>query len=95
MTKIWPCTIIPARYGGCYENGSWLAFPCEYDAIPEDVYGSDIPAMIWWESPAADMVGRGATPDAAIANLRERVSYDGEFLDQGERLRWERLCTTY
>lgn len=66
----WPVTILPARYSGSYEGGRWLAFPCEYNSVPDEVYGSDVECSIWWRTAeAASMVGRGEAPDAALADL--------------------------
>lgn len=69
----YPLTIISTRYGGTYEGGKFVAFPCEEWAIPDDVQGGDVECMAWWDR-YAEGVGRGATPDAALADLIERQS---------------------
>lgn len=82
-TPIYPVTITAARYGGSYEGGTWCAFNAYPHHLPPDHDGSDIECMTFWRSDGADRVGRGSSPDAALADLMERVKLYGE----SERMR--------
>lgn len=71
----YPVTICPARYGGTYEGGPWLAFPVQPEILAnlawEDWNGSDIECTQWWARAAAEgwPVGRGDAPDLAYRDL--------------------------
>lgn len=78
----YPCTIIPTRYGGSYEGGSWAAFPCHPEAIPWQVSGGDPDAWEWWDSCESNYVGRGASPEEALTDLKRRLA--AVPLDDGE-----------
>ena len=77
--SIYPVTIVQARYGGTYEGGlgscTWLCFPVSPDELSapswQDWEGSDIECMYWWKQADRDgwPIGRGASPDAAYADL--------------------------
>lgn len=69
----YPCTIVPARYGGCYEGGTWLAFPGDPDAIPEGWDGGDLECAEFFARHREAPIGRGNTPDAAHRDLVERI----------------------
>ena len=40
--RVYPCTVISARYDGTYEGGQWLAFHCYPDQIPPGATDSDV-----------------------------------------------------
>lgn len=63
--------ITAARYGGCYEGGEWLAFAF----LPDDneAFSGDNPCMNWWEAREDMPIGRGDTPNDALADLKARV----------------------
>lgn len=43
-------TILSTRYGGAYENASWVALSCSADEIPtDDLLGDDISCQDFWE----------------------------------------------
>ena len=69
----YPVTIISDRYHGCYSGAEWLAFPLERDEVPEEVCGEDMEEMTFWDD-YTGLVGKGATPDAAYADLVEKVA---------------------
>lgn len=73
MSDPYPVTIITTRYGGAYEGGSWAAFNCDPEAIPDDATGCDPEADLWWSRPSLP-VGVGSTPDKALAALIERMA---------------------
>ena len=77
LGRSWAKTIIPARYGGVYEGGRWLAFDCEYDEVPSWVYGDDIACASWFGD-NTEPVGRGDTPAAALVDLETQLREAGE-----------------
>lgn len=64
----WPVTIISDRYHGCYSGASWLAFPLDFDEIPEDVNDEDLPCQDFWDN-YDEPIGLGETPEDALADL--------------------------
>jgi hypothetical protein len=60
-------TIVSSRYG--WEGGKWLAFPGLVDEVDPDAFGDDPESHEFWTSDAAAFVGRGDTPDVALADL--------------------------
>jgi hypothetical protein len=73
---VYPVTIIRTRYGGSYEGGAWAAFHCHEDAVPANATGDDLTCATYWWSSEAGLVGRGATPDEALANLEDRLGWE-------------------
>ena len=71
--SIYPCSVVPARYGGVYEGGAWLAFPKYADRLPDDYDGSDVPCACFWDD-YNDFVGKGDTPQEAYDNLLEKLN---------------------
>lgn len=72
-----PTTIVQARYSGVYEDAPWLAFPCDVEWLTnnEDWNGDDGDAQFfWWQEYANAPIGRGQTPDAALADLTKRIN---------------------
>jgi hypothetical protein len=76
----YPVTIVPARYGGTYENAPWLAFPVHPDVLNSAAWrdwdGSDIDCMEWHDRSREQgwPVGRGAAPDLAYRDLIVRTA---------------------
>ncbi len=68
-----PVTILATRHGGRYEGGEWAAFPYEAWDVPQDAYGGDRIAAEWWASNTSP-VGVGDTPDAALADLKAKLT---------------------
>ncbi len=62
-----PLTITHSRDGLGY-----FAFPLDHDEVPEEV-SARIDCATWFEENQAAPFGRGATPEAALADLRERA----------------------
>lgn len=73
-TDLWPITIHQTRYQGAYEGGSWVA--ASGADLPPVAFGSDVPCSLWWENRPA--IGRGQTPDEALADLEARYLSHGE-----------------
>ena len=80
--SVYPCTIFVARYSGAYEGGRFVCFPLKHDEIPEAATADDVTAMWFWltdpvgdavESPETRFVGRGDTPDEALADMIGRI----------------------
>ncbi|WP_328995031.1 hypothetical protein OG394_10870 [Kribbella sp. NBC_01245] len=67
--EIWPVTIVPARYGGTYEPGPWLAFPNHPDALPIDWDAGDLLAGRYYAEHSQEM-GAGMTPSEAYEDLK-------------------------
>lgn len=65
-------TIVTSRYGGAYSGGAWLAFNCWFEDVPRAAFGDDCVCAEFFGSAAAASVGRGATPDEAMADMRTR-----------------------
>lgn len=70
---LYPVTIAQARYNGLYEGGKWLAFGnglYDTDASIEMAFGDDTVCVEWWFHHRDDpLIGRGATPNAALSDL--------------------------
>lgn len=75
-SDIYPLTIIKDRYMGTYSGGKYLAFNLDFDEIPEDVIGSDVPCrQFFYET---DLVyGKGSTVDEAIKDLARQIMERG------------------
>jgi hypothetical protein len=71
---LYPVTIIQTRYGGSYENGTWAAFNCHENEVPPAASDDDLTAANYWWSDAAENVGRGESPNEALADLERRLN---------------------
>lgn len=71
----YPTTIICDRYGGTYSGALWLAFPHDYWDIPEEVDSGDMDSCRFWQD-YDGIVGKGATPEDALNDLRKKMSDD-------------------
>ena len=78
LEEQYPLTVVHDRYGGTYSGGKFLAFPREFDEIESEVCGSDPECMLYWHE-FEDFVGKGATIDEAISDLRNKLQeeFDG------------------
>jgi hypothetical protein len=89
----YPITITPARYGGVYEDGEWLAFHLSPKDIPEEAFGDDRTCAAWWGD-HGDGVGKGGTPQEAYENLLaidrplQRVRTRDDWTGRLERAAW-------
>lgn len=78
MTNIYPATIVHSRYGGSYEHDEskeqvdWLAWPLRADELPVGWDASDVECMEFWRN-YKGLVGRGMTPNEALANLERQM----------------------
>ena len=73
----WPLTVVKDRYNGCYSKGIYLAFPRDFNEIEEDVCGCDPECSQYWQD-FDDFVGRGATIEEAVADLRRQFEEERE-----------------
>lgn len=73
--EVYPCTIVNDRYSGAYSGALWLAFACDPDAIPKAIGASDPEESNFWEThdQLKEPIGKGATPDEALAHLLEVI----------------------
>ena len=62
-----------ARYGGVYEGGSWLAWRGFDRSPPGGAWGDDMACCDFFDGENDRLVGRGETPLAALADLRDRL----------------------
>lgn len=68
IDHLWPVTIISDRYDGLYSGGKWLAFPTYPEVVGEsDALGGDFECDEYFQKERP--VGKGDTPDAALADL--------------------------
>lgn len=72
----YPLTIISDRYSGAYSQGKFLAFPMEYDDIPQGPCLSDIPCGEFWskEDTLPYFIGKGDTIQEAIDDLKKKYN---------------------
>jgi hypothetical protein len=80
INEIYPLTIIRDRYNGIYSGGSYLAFNLNYDEIPIEISGSDIPCLEWWKENKYILVGKGYDITSAIFDLVVKMN-DGLYED--------------
>ena len=80
INEIYPLTIIRDRYDGIYSGGMYLAFNLDYDEIPSEISGSDIPCLEWWEENKYILVGKGYDITSAIFDLIVKMN-DGLYED--------------
>jgi hypothetical protein len=69
-----PTTIRLTRYQGEYEGGRWVAFNGAIDDIHPDAFSRlDSACRTWWTTHWDEPIGRGMTPDLALADLLKRL----------------------
>lgn len=74
--QLYPCTVVPSRYGGGYEGevgDSWLAFPLPPWQVPREAFGSDAPCVTWFGENDSQPIGRGSSASAAHDDLLRRL----------------------
>ena len=72
--NIYPLTVVEDRYGGCYSKGIYLAFNLEAWDVPEDVNGSDVDCVCFWDDDAKEYaIGKGDTAQEAIDDLARKL----------------------
>ena len=64
----YPTTIVIDRYNGCYSGGKWLAFPCFFYDVPEEIEGED---------PEKPVLKTIETPADKLAKMDLRLEKDG------------------
>lgn len=70
----WPTIVVEDRYGGVYSGGAWLAFqPDDWPGLDSDAFGPDPECANWWAAQEEAVIGRGGTPDQAVADLDRRL----------------------
>jgi hypothetical protein len=83
---VYPVTIIATRYGGTYEGGRYAAFNMDEDDIPGEATAGDHECKTWWRDVAPGLpVGVGATPDAALVALSDRLAQKSPVVPQDGR----------
>jgi hypothetical protein len=71
--RTYETTICQARYDRTYEGGLWYAFRGEREWLDED-QGCDIECPSWWHDYRYSPIGRGDTPNDALADLERALS---------------------
>jgi len=82
---IYPLTIIKDRYNGVYSGGAYTAWNLDPDDVPRLVHGDDMTCMDFWSAHSKNnkcwdgstiIVGKGATIEEAVADLREKLFHN-------------------
>ena len=74
IEHIYPLTIVKDRYGGGYSKGYYLAFNLEPWDVPEDINGSDVDCICFWDEEAKEFaIGKGDTAQEAIDDLARKL----------------------
>ncbi|MBR2014136.1 MAG: hypothetical protein IJ998_01790 [Alistipes sp.] len=72
VQSFYPTTIVRDRYNGTYSGAAWLAFPMFVEDVPTEVDGEDPECIIFWDT-YNGVVGKGNTPELAMANLVAKI----------------------
>jgi hypothetical protein len=72
LPPLHPVTVLESRYGGAYEPGAWLAFPCPLDELPAGWDDEDTPCLRFWAAHPRAAAG-GRTPAEAYEALMARL----------------------
>lgn len=72
MAIPYPLTITRTRYGGVYEGGEWIAFPCDAVEVPVEPFQDDVTCWTWFAN-TKWIYGVGRTPDKAIGDLDRKL----------------------
>lgn len=89
--EIYPLTIIYDRYGGTYSGGAYTAWNCNPYDIPNGPFSSDCECSDFW-CKCKIPVGKGRTPDEAIADLWNKLT-KGENVPSSSRAEQVRSMT--
>lgn len=73
---IYPLVLVDDRYSGAYSKGEWLAFNVLPENIPYEIFDDDITCCAFWSRNEDAAIGKGATPEEAIADLRTKIRHD-------------------
>lgn len=94
---LYPVTVFTSRYGGIYEGAPWIAVQthadpnmCGRSDEPDlkGVQGDDIVCSDWFADASATPIGRGDTPDLAVADLAEQLGINWAPGDDSPQARW-------
>lgn len=73
--EIYPLTIIADRYSGVYSGGTYTAWNLEFHSIPREIAEDDVSCDNFWFNDSSEyIVGKGATPEAALTDLEQKLS---------------------
>lgn len=88
---MYPVTILKSRYGGAYEHAQWVAFN-DYPEHLADAVADDSTCGVFFAGgvdrsvdpevelpPYPGPIGRGDTPDEALADLLRQGEWDGQY----------------
>jgi hypothetical protein len=72
----YPIVLRLDRYLGRYSKGDWTAYNLFADQLPfEPELAEEVAAKFWADEKLTALIGRGSTPDEAVADLKFRI-YD-------------------
>lgn len=99
MDNLYPVAVFSTRYGGTYEGAPWVAVKTHVDpgmsgAILstvdlEDCQSDDVSCMMWFDD-SSKVIGRGDSPDEAVADLARKLGVDWQPGDDGMMNRFKR-----
>ena len=77
--SLYPIVIVEDRYTGSYSRGTWIAFANAYgdprESLDCGAFSDDGAAANYWaDEDRSGLVGRGDSPDKALADLRQRFA---------------------
>lgn len=96
---LYPVTVFTARYSGTYEGAPWIAVQTHADPAmsynPEEAHLSgcqsdDVTCMQWFDNNVHAPVGRGDTPDQAVADLARQLDIPWKPGDDSVNARWQK-----
>jgi len=77
LKEKYPCTVVMDRYSGTYSDAEFLAFPLDFNEVPEDVNGDDPECAYFWKN-YKEPVGKGASALEAIDDLIVKMKDENE-----------------
>lgn len=99
MDNLYPVTVFTARYSGTYEGAPWVAVKAHADPSMggaalstidlEDCQSDDVSCMMWFAD-ESKVIGRGDSPDEAVADLARKLGVDWQPGDDAPMARFRR-----
>jgi hypothetical protein len=80
---IYPLTIIQDRYNGIYSGGKFTAWNLYPNELPDEVFSDDVTCRCFWADQEIT-IGRGNTPDEALAMLAVSLEREKRFWGKNE-----------
>jgi hypothetical protein len=74
---MWPIVVVSDRYNGAYSGAKWTAWNNWLSEIPREIEGGDTECWDFWRDNADILVGKGATPQEALKDLKAKSAAMG------------------